>query len=138
MAVILDCTVAVGSIVLDSVHLLVSIHARLCRVCQGLVDTVLLHVSVCYWVQPLNQVRVRALAYVRCWWDAVRSCVVVLDQVHAEASLYVLSPCLVTCSGALVMGRIRVEVPVADQNAKESPSPAWVAGKGVVLYWPDP
>ena len=134
----MDCTAAVGSIVLGSVHLLVSIRARLCRVCQGLVDTVLLHVSVCYWVQPLSQVRVRALAYVQYWCDAVLPCVVVLDQVHAEASLYVLSLCLVTCSGALVTGRVRVEVPVAAQDAKESPSPAWVAGKGVVLYWPDP
>ena len=134
----MGCIVVEGSTVLGSDHLLVSSHASLDRACQSLVDTVLLYFSVGYLLRLMDQVHVGALVYVRCWRDAVRSCVVASDQVHVSALVYVLCPHFVTRFFVAVLVQVRAEVPAVDQNAEESPSPAWAVGKVVVPYWPDP
>ena len=67
----------------------------------------------------------------------MRPYAVVSDQVRVEALAYGRCSCVAARLSALVAGLGHVEVPVADRNAEEFPSPAWVAGKTLASYWLD-
>ena len=143
------CTVDEGSIVLYCGQLLVLIRTSselvvgsatsyLAQSRRAPVVDCTYHVASACWACSMGRVRAGALAYAQYRCDAVRSCAVMPDQVHVEALAYGRCPCAAARLSALATGLDHAEVPVVDQDVEESPSPAWVVGKAVVPYWPDP
>ena len=151
MVVLVDCIVAVGSTVLDSGHLLVSTRAG-----SGIVAS---SAIVCLYRNLVDWYCVVTLAYGRRLCAVTYCHAFGTGQVHAEVSASGWYPPSVGNPYAsvsdrahdeafghdpslnpavrfyvLATGQVHAEASSFDQNAEESPSPAWAVGKVVVPY----